>query len=108
MTSSNPYPPGDLRHTFCALLDGMALWAKINHELDQARHFERAARPRCGNCRLWMTRACPAERNVNGRNRGPHMNGAACAVFAEKEYVQDYRDTAAKHRAAAAISGGAP
>lgn len=36
-------------------------------------------RPReCGSCQKWMTRACPKEINVNGRNQGPSMKAKVC------------------------------
>ena len=36
---------------------------------------------RCGDCRLWMTRQCPREANVNGWNKGPSMSAAICDKF---------------------------
>lgn len=97
----NPYQPGDLRHTLCALVDGLALMSRVNHELDAAAHFDREARPRCGNCSHWMTDGCPAERHERGRRRGPSMNGVACGLFVEDGGVQRLRDMAERHRAEA-------
>lgn len=102
--SENPYQPGDLRHTFCAIVDAFALHAKISHEMEQAAYFDRQARPRCGNCRHWMTDACPEERRERGRRRGPSMNGVACGIFSEGGGVQRLRDLAEQHRAAARAS----
>ena len=46
-----------------------------------------AEKPRpkaCGDCYFWMKSSlCPQERNVNGRNKGPSMNGSICEKFAE-------------------------
>ena len=39
---------------------------------------------RCGDCSLWMTSKCPEEKNVNGWNRGPSMNGYTCHQFTPK------------------------
>ncbi len=38
--------------------------------------------PRCGSCKDWMkSKICPRERNVNGWNKGPHMNDTPCDQF---------------------------
>ena len=40
---------------------------------------------RCGDCDFWMKSSlCPEERNVNGWNKGPSMNGIPCSKFQEK------------------------
>lgn len=74
------------------------------HE-QEANRLEREARPVCGNCDYWMTRQCPREKNVNGRNRGPSMNGIACSKYAEARSAltnpQFLRDMAADERAKA-------
>ena len=44
---------------------------------------------KCGQCKLWMTRECPQERNVNGWNRGPSCEGVTCSKFVLSE---DYTD----------------
>lgn len=103
--SGNPYQPGDLRHTFIDLVDKMAVVAAVQHEAEQAAHFERAAEPRCGNCRKWMcSNICPEERldTLSGRRTGPHMNRYACSKYAEGSHVQGYRDQAEQHRQSAA------
>ena len=43
----------------------------------------REAKPTCGSCTKWMTRACPAERhsNTTGRNTGPSCRTIKCAQF---------------------------
>ena len=46
----------------------------------------------CGDCNKWMKSSeCPLERNVNGYNRGPHMNHAICGSFAEKPWATERR-----------------
>lgn len=76
----------------------------LAHEAN-AQHLEESARPKCGNCQLWMTRQCPQERNVNGWNKGPSCEGFACGKFAEKTGAyspQRWREEAAIERAKAA------
>ena len=44
---------------------------------------EPAKPPKCGDCSFWMKSSeCPQERNVNGWNKGPSMNGTPCEKFA--------------------------
>lgn len=45
----------------------------------------------CGDCRLWMTRACPQEANVNGWNRGPSCAAPKCGAFEERPEADDRR-----------------
>ena len=40
---------------------------------------------KCGDCRLWMTKQCPREKNVDGWNRGPSMSGWTCEKFAKAQ-----------------------
>lgn len=44
-------------------------------------HSVKTGRKRCGDCKLWMTRECPKEKNVNGRNYGPSVNDIVCELF---------------------------
>jgi hypothetical protein len=53
------------------------LAAKIHLLRSQLRACGRT----CGDCRKWMTQACPAERNRNGRNYGPSASYPACDGF---------------------------
>lgn len=46
---------------------------------------------RCGSCRMWMTRQCPKERNVSGRNHGPSMNAPKCPRFEMKASSEELR-----------------
>ena len=61
-----------------------ASYASIQEDL-RLRELERLrenSRRKCGGCFYWMkSRQCPKERNVNGWNRGPSMNGAICSKF---------------------------
>lgn len=53
---------------------------------------------RCGDCSFWMKSSdCPEERNVNGWNKGPSMNGIPCVKF---------QDTASPRPAKASKQGG--
>lgn len=46
----------------------------------------------CGNCFFWMmSRGCPHEHNVRGRQRGPHMNEMACGKFKIKDCVSELK-----------------
>jgi hypothetical protein len=58
--------------------------AKAAAEDERQREIERlrqnAAR-NCGHCARWMTRQCPRERNVNGRNSGPSCASVPCEQF---------------------------
>ena len=45
---------------------------------------------RCGHCDFWMkSSSCPAERNVNGRSKGPSMNEIACDKFIREKWIDD-------------------
>lgn len=58
------------------------------------------ARPRCGECDHWMkSRECPSERNVNGYNRGPSMNGSACGKFLITHHAADHHNALRDERA---------
>lgn len=46
----------------------------------------------CGDCLLWMTRACPREHNVNGTNRGPSASATVCVLYQEEPRVAEHRD----------------
>ncbi len=54
---------------------------EFNKEFLKAWNWDKE---RCGECQYWMTRGCPSEKNVNGRNRGPSMNGCACFKYEVK------------------------
>ena len=54
---------------------------EFNKEFDKAWNWDRE---RCGECQYWMTRGCPSEKNVKGRNRGPSMNGCTCFKYEVK------------------------
>ena len=59
--------------------------------IDELRS-EVAARNRCGECLLWMTRSCPREKpTMTGYSSGPNCNGAVCGQFAMKPYVSESR-----------------
>lgn len=39
----------------------------------------------CGDCDHWMKSSkCPREKNINGWNHGPSMNGTICDQFQER------------------------
>lgn len=70
--------------------DGREIWgwaARLSdhvNRLDKMRQLAAdIAKVRCGDCRLWMMKACPREHNVNGYNRGPSMEGIICGKFVE-------------------------
>ena len=72
-------------------------FSRTLQEADRLRDLAKLAHRRCGGCQHWMkSRACPSERNVNGRNQGPSMNGVICSKFAPtKEQLShevNYRD----------------
>lgn len=46
----------------------------------------------CGDCALWMTRACPQETNVNGWNRGPSCAAPICSKFVETQQASERRE----------------
>ena len=47
----------------------------------------------CGDCSLWMTKACPKEvhSNTTGRSTGPHMNAWKCVEFVENSATAKLR-----------------
>jgi hypothetical protein len=65
--------------------DGRELWAwaesaaaAMNRQIERSRLVNEIARigKHCDDCDKWMKSSqCPAERNENGRRRGPSMNG---------------------------------
>ena len=79
------------------------------HRIDELRN-EVAARNRCGECQMWMTRSCPRERStMTGYSAGPNCNGVVCGQFEIKPYVAESR--AAKAAELAQLLGesaGAP
>jgi len=42
----------------------------------------------CGGCNSWMTRECPREKNINGRNYGPSCESlvSGCQLFSLKSW----------------------
>lgn len=75
--------------------EGIFEWAdsfsKHTHRLHRMRELQAEIRKIgtvCGGCDNWMTRQCPRERNVNGRNYGPSceslVNG--CHLFSLKSW----------------------
>lgn len=83
--------------------DGREIWdwaIKFSdhvQRLDKLRQLRaEAAKPkRCGECYWWMkSRDCPKEVNVNGRSRGPSMNGFICSKFRETNDSIERRDKA--------------
>lgn len=78
--------------------DGRELWEWAAQAGDfihrQAKRNEltlKIAKVACGDCKLWMTSECPREKNVNGWNRGPSMNGTICEIFDEKPISTEMR-----------------
>lgn len=65
-------------------------WSQQQAKIRQLRID--VARVDCGGCNLWMTRQCPRERNVNGRNHGPSMYSPICPKYAEKSSTAKLRD----------------
>ena len=78
------------------LIDGIVEAISIKHGVEnllkQIQETDRWINKRCGNCQYWMTRQCPLERNVNGRNHGPSMKAYGCAKFIVKPYQVGYRN----------------
>lgn len=68
-------------------------WAQRQDNIRRLR--AEVAQVDCGGCALWMTRQCPRERNINGRNHGPSMNGSPCVQYAEKPSTAALRATRA-------------
>lgn len=81
--------------------DGREVWdwaAKFSAHVHQQSEIRRLKADiagigkRCGDCDNWMkSRQCPQERNVNGRNRGPSMNGFICQKFVECRFAMKRR-----------------
>jgi hypothetical protein len=95
-----PSPHGDLRAWFCAFTDNIVVLNRAEYFLESVGWWKKMALPRCGHCRLWMTRACPSERQVGGHSEGPSMNGAICKSYAEDDSPQELRQLAAASIAA--------
>lgn len=91
----------DIMVAFDKFIELDALATKAQVHIDERNRLLHEARPKCGNCRFWMTRKCPKEKNVNGRNRGPSMNGLSCRLFEESWHVDDLRKLASKENEAA-------
>ena len=81
--------------------DGRELWDLATRVADhihrQALVAEKKKQLRdcgaaCGDCDYWMKSSlCPKEHNVNGRNRGPSMNGMKCGKFIETREANERR-----------------
>ena len=79
-------------------IDGICRISLAESHLNSARRYEASARPRCGNCRHWMTDQCPREYHVNGRRWGPNCDGAPCNIFSENFSVESLRKLAEGER----------
>jgi len=44
----------------------------------------------CGNCKYFMTRTCPQEKNINGRNYGPSYSELACSKLTYNHILEIY------------------
>lgn len=61
---------------------------------DMVREMNATDRKRCGNCYYWMmSRECPRERNVNGRNVGPSSGELACQKFELTGRAKDLKES---------------
>lgn len=72
----------DLRDQFDRMIDAANRHSHLMQLRDKVNYALEAGRSKCGDCQHWMTRQCPAERNINGWNKGPHMNSPTCSQFA--------------------------
>lgn len=73
-----------------AWADGLSKWSRRQQKKRDLR--EHLGPNRCGECRLWMTRSCPRERNdVDGRNYGPSSKGLVCDQFQINEHDMKLR-----------------
>ena len=72
----------DLRNQFDRMIEAGNRVSAILILKDKIQYAFDGGKRECGSCNLWMTRSCPYERNVNGRNQGPSMSHPACGKFA--------------------------
>jgi hypothetical protein len=65
------------------------------HRADRIRMLKRKIALReCGDCALWMTKACPRERhdNAKGHSVGPSMKEIPCVLFLDAPDKAALRD----------------
>ncbi len=72
----------DANRVFDAAIKAGAMVAREDARQRELARLRDNATRRCGGCYHWMkSRQCPKEKNVNGWNRGPSMNGPICNKF---------------------------
>lgn len=78
------------------LFDGLSKLSELVQKNDRVRRLRAdlaAVGTTCGDCALWMKRACPKEVNVNGRNKGPSCAAPRCSAYSEAPSVEKRRET---------------
>jgi hypothetical protein len=70
--------------------------------VQDVKSWQQNARPKCGNCQLWMTRSCPQENhsNMTGYSKGPSCNGIPCEKYRENYLPQELIQLAEASKAA--------
>lgn len=90
------------------MFDALILLETVEQQAGEERRLTAevlAVGTTCGDCRLWMTRACPEESNVNGWNRGPSCATSRCATFEESESAMRRRERLTGELAASQARG---
>lgn len=76
---------------FDSIINQAQIACEVQRLIERIKKLERWINRRCGNCNYWMCRgACPKEKRINGRPKGPSMNEYGCNKFSLKEYQIKY------------------
>lgn len=97
MNQQLPRPPQEISGDGREIWDWAAKLSEHTYRMDRMRKLSadiRVIGTRCGDCDNWMKSSqCPQERNENGRQRGPSMNGLKCIQFVETHQATARRET---------------